>query len=226
MLGEGKLMSEAQEIAPYIFLEEIFNGITHGIGALVSIAALVLLIVFSSIYGNLSHIISCTIFGFTLVLLYTASTLYHSFQKPKLKHLFKIFDHSCIYVLIAGTYTPFMLVTIRGVLGWSMFALVWSLTVIGVVFKVFFIHRFNIISTIAYILMGWIIIIAIKPLFQTLPGGGLVLLICGGLAYTLGTVFYAWKKLPFNHAIWHLFVLTGSVCHFFAVMFYVIPLNA
>jgi len=219
-------MSEAQEIAQYSFLEEIFNSITHGIGALVSIAALVLLVVFSSIYGSLSHIISCAIFGSTLVLLYTASTLYHSFQKPKLKHLFKIFDHSCIYVLIAGTYTPFMLVTIRGVLGWSMFALVWSLTVIGVLFKVFFVHRFNIISTIAYILMGWIIIIAIKPLFQTLPEGGLVWLICGGLAYTLGTVFYAWKRLPFNHAIWHLFVLTGSVCHFCAVMFYVIPLNA
>jgi hemolysin III len=159
-------------------------------------------------------------------LLYTASTLYHSFQKPKLKHLFKIFDHSCIYVLIAGTYTPFMLVTIRGVLGWSMFALVWSLTVIGVLFKFFFVHRFNIISTITYILMGWIIIIAIKPLFQTLPEDGLIWLICGGLAYTLGTIFYAWKRLPFNHAIWHLFVLTGSVCHFFAVMFYVIPLNA
>jgi len=218
-------MSESQNIAQYSFLEEIFNSITHGVGALISIAALVLLIVFSSIYGSASHIVSCTIFGFTLVLLYTASTLYHSFQKPNLKHVFKILDHSCIYVLIAGTYTPFLLVTIRGVLGWSMFALVWSLTVIGVLFKVFFVHRFKIISTIAYILMGWIIIFAIKPLFQALPGGGLVWLICGGLAYTLGTVFYAWNRLPFNHAIWHLFVLTGSVCHFFAVMFYVIPLN-
>jgi hemolysin III len=218
-------MNDSQNIAQYSFLEEIFNSITHGIGALVSIAGLVLLIVFSSIYGSASHIVSCTIFGLTLVLLYTASTLYHSFQKPKLKHIFRIFDHSFIYVLIAGTYTPFMLVTIRGVLGWTIFAFVWSLTVIGVVFKVFFVHRFNIVSTIAYILMGWIIILAIKPLFQTLPGGGIVLIICGGLAYTLGTVFYAWKRLPFNHAIWHLFVLTGSVCHFFAVMFYVIPIN-
>ena len=219
-------MPESQKIAKYGFLEEIFNSITHGIGAVISIAGFVLLIVFSSIYGNLSHIISCTIFGLTLVLLYTASTLYHSFRKPNLKHVFKILDHSCIYVLIAGTYTPFMLVTIRGTLGWGMFALVWSFTVIGIIFKVFFVHRFKIISTIAYILMGWIIIFAIKPLFQTLPGGGLVLLICGGLAYTLGTVFYAWKRLPFNHTIWHLFVLTGSVCHFLAVMFYVIPLNA
>ena len=219
-------MSESHPIEKYSFLEEIFNSITHGIGALISIAGLVLLIVFSIMNGNLNHIISCTIFGFTLVLLYTTSTLYHSFQKPYLKHVFKILDHSCIYVLIAGTYTPFLLVTIRGVVGWSMFALVWSLTVIGVLFKVFFVHRFKIISTIAYILMGWLVIFAIKPLLQALPGSGLFWLVCGGLAYTLGTIFYVWKKLPFNHAIWHLFVLTGSVCHFCAVMFYVIPLKA
>jgi hemolysin III len=206
-------------------LEELFNSITHGIGALVSLSGMVLLIVFSSLYGNLNHIISCTIFGITLVLLYTASTLYHSFQNQNIKRVFKIFDHSCIYVLIAGTYTPFLLVTIRGVVGWSMLALIWSLTAIGIIFKVFFVHRFNIISTIAYILMGWLVIFAIKPLFQSLPGGGLALLIVGGLAYTLGTIFYAWEKLPFNHAIWHLFVFSGSVCHFCAVMFYVIPLK-
>jgi hemolysin III len=217
-------MSESQAIEKYSSLEEIFNSITHGIGALISIAGLVLLIIFSSMYGNLNNVISCTIFGITLVLLYTASTLYHSFRKPNLKHVFKILDHSCIYILIAGTYTPFLLVTIRGVVGWSMFALVWSLTVIGILFKIFFVHRFKIISTIAYILMGWLVIFAIRPLFQALPGGGLSLLVCGGLAYTLGTIFYAWDKLPFNHAIWHLFVLTGSVCHFCAVMFYVIPL--
>ena len=216
-------MSESQAVSQHIYLEEIFNSITHGIGALTSIAGLVLLIVFSSIYGSLNHIISCTIFGFTLVLLYTASTLYHSFRKPNLKHVLKILDHSSIYALIAGTYTPFMLVTVRGILGWSIFAVVWSLTLIGVIFKIFFVHRFKIFSTIAYLLMGWVIIFAIKPLFLTLQAGGLVLLICGGLAYTLGTVFYAWKKIPFNHAIWHLFVLAGSACHFFAVMFYVIP---
>jgi hemolysin III len=217
-------MTESQTIEQYSWLEEIFNSITHAIGALFSIAGLVLLIVFSSIYGNSSHVISCTIFGLTLVLLYTASTLYHSFRKPNLKHVFKILDHSCIYILIAGTYTPFLIITIKGVVGWSMLALVWSLTVIGVLFKVFLIHRFNIISTIAYILMGWLVIFAMKPLFQTLQGGGLALLICGGLAYTLGTIFYSWDKLPFNHAIWHLFVLAGSVCHFCAVIFYVIPL--
>jgi len=216
-------MYKTQQTAEYGFLEETFNSITHGIGALTSIAGLVLLIVFSSIYGSTSHIISCTIFGVTLVLLYTASTLYHSFQKPNIKHFFKILDHSCIYVLIAGTYTPFMLVTLRGVLGWTIFAAVWFMALAGILFKVFFVHRFQIISTIAYVAMGWIIVLAIKPLFQTLQSGGIIWLICGGLAYTLGVIFYAWKKIPFNHAIWHLFVLTGSTCHFFAVLFYVVP---
>jgi hemolysin III len=219
-------MANTQEIVHNRFLEEIFNSITHGAGVLLSIAALVLLIVFSSIYGNISHVISCTIFGVTLVLLYTASTLYHSFKKPKIKGILKIIDHSCIYALIAGTYTPFMLVAVRGVLGWSIFALVWLLTIAGIIFKVFFIHRFKIISTIAYLFMGWIIIFAIKPLFDSLQTGGIIWLIAGGLAYTLGTIFYAWKKLPYNHAIWHLFVLTGSACHFFAVIFYVIPMKA
>jgi hemolysin III len=218
-------MSESQTIDQYRPLEELFNCITHGIGAVISIAGLVLLIVFSSLYGNSNHIISCTIFGIALVLLYTASTLYHGFRKPNLKYIFKILDHSCIYVLIAGTYTPFLLVTIRGFAGWIMFAVLWSLTLVGVLFKIFFVHRFKIISTIAYVLLGWIIIFAIKPLFYALPAGGLVLLVCGGLAYTLGTIFYAWEKIPFNHAIWHLFVLTGSACHFCAVMFYVIPLS-
>jgi len=212
--------------AQYSFIEEIFNSITHGIGIPISIAALVVMVIFSSLYGNAVHIVSSLIFGVSLILLYTASTLYHSFRKPVIKHTFKILDHSCIYVLIAGTYTPFLLVTLRGTLGWSMFALVWSLTVIGVLFKIFFIHRFAILSTIAYIVMGWLIIFAIKPLMHVLPGGGLTLLICGGLAYTLGTIFYSWEKLPFNHAIWHSFVLAGSACHFFAIMFYVVPLRA
>ena len=218
-------MSESQTTGQYSLLEELFNSITHGIGALVSIAGMVLLIVFSSMYGNFNHIISCTIFGFTLVLLYTASTLYHIFQKPNLKHIFKILDHSCIYVLIAGTYTPFMIIIVRGALGWTLFAVVWSLTILGIIFKAFFVNRFKIISTIAYLLMGWLVIFAIKPLFQTLPEGGIAWLVAGGLAYTVGTIFYVWKKLPFNHAIWHLFVLTGSACHFMAVIFYVIPIK-
>ena len=219
-------MAQLQEIARYTVLEEILNSVTHGAGALVSIAGLVILIVSSSMYGQVSHIASCTVFGISLVLLYTASTLYHSFQKPNIKHILKILDHSCIYVLIAGTYTPFMIVTVRGALGWTMFTIVWSLTILGIIFKAFFVNRFKIISTLAYILMGWLIIFAIKPLFQTLPGSGIAWLVAGGLAYTLGTIFYAWKTLPFNHAVWHLFVLVGSVCHFMAVLFYIVPVKA
>jgi len=162
-------MYKSQTGENYTLGEEICNSVTHGIGALISISGLVLLIVFSAMYGNVNHIVSCTIFGTALVLLYTASTLYHSLKKPKLKHIFKIFDHSCIYVLIAGTYTPFLLVTISGAVGWTMLIIVWSLAVVGILFKIFFIYRFKIISTIAYILMGWIIIFAIKPLFMLCP---------------------------------------------------------
>ena len=219
-------MTQTQEIARYTVLEEILNSVTHGAGALVSIAGLVLLIVYSSMYGQAGHIASCTVFGISLVLLYTASTLYHSFQKPNIKHILKILDHSCIYVLIAGTYTPFMIVIVRGALGWTLFTIVWSLTILGIIFKAFFVNRFKIVSTLAYILMGWLIIFAIKPLAQTLPGTGIAWLIAGGLAYTLGTIFYAWKTLPFNHAVWHLFVLAGSVCHFMAVLFYIVPVKA
>lgn len=220
-----KCMVQSDQVAPYSFREELLNSITHGTGILLSIAALVLLIIFSSLYGSARHIVSCTIFGVTLILLYTASTLYHSFQKPQVKRFLKIFDHSCIYFLIAGTYTPFLLITLRGVLGWTMFGVIWFLAVSGVALKIFFVHHFKIISTIAYILMGWIIIFAIKPLVASLPSGGVVWLVAGGLAYTLGVVFYVWKKLPFNHAIWHLFVLAGSICHFFAVIFYVLPVK-
>jgi len=220
-----KVMVQSNQIVPYSFREELFNSITHGAGVILSIAALVLLIVFSSIYGNASHVVSCTIFGVTLILLYSASTLYHSIQKPQVKSVCKILDHSCIYLLIAGTYTPFLLVTLRGALGWTMFAVIWFLAIAGVLFKVFFVNRFKMLSTIAYLLMGWIIIFAIKPLIDSLPSGGVVWLIAGGLAYSLGVIFYAWKKLPFNHAIWHLFVLAGSMCHFFAVIFYVLPLK-
>lgn len=215
----------AKRINYRALLEEIANSITHGMGAFLSLAGLVLLIVFASLYGGARHIVSCTIFGFALVLLYTASTLYHSFRKPRLKFVFRIIDHSCIYILIAGTYTPFMLVAVRGALGWTFFGIVWGLTALGILFKTFFIHRFQILSTLAYIAMGWLAIFAIKPIFQALSGGAVFWLIAGGLAYTLGTIFYAWKKLPFNHAIWHSFVLAGSVCHFFAVLFYVIPLK-
>jgi hemolysin III len=216
-------MTDIQEKPSYVFIEEVLNSITHGTGILLSIAALVLLIAFSSIAGTARHVICSVIFGLSLILLYTASTLYHSARKPNIKRVFKIFDHSCIFLLIAGTYTPFLLITLRGILGWIMFGIIWFMAVIGVIFKVFFVYRYKIVSVLAYVFMGWIIVFAIKPLVNTLPLGGMVWLVAGGLSYTIGVVFYAWKKLPFSHAIWHLFVLGGSVCHFFAVRFHVLP---
>jgi len=220
-----RIMVQSNQISECRCREELLNSITHGTGVLLSIAALILLIVFSSIYGSTGHVVSCTIFGITLILLYTASTLYHSFQKPQIKNVLKVIDHSCIYLLIAGTYTPFLLVTLRGALGWTMFAVVWVLAITGVVFKIFFVHRFKIISTIAYLFMGWLVVFAIKPLIGSMPAGGILWLFAGGLAYSLGVIFYVWETLPFNHAIWHMFVLAGSTCHFFAVLFYVLPLK-
>ena len=203
--------------------EEIANAITHGIGALLSIAGLIILIVFASLKGDVWHIVSFSIFGACLVLLYTASTLYHSLQGRRVKKVFRIMDHAAIYMLIAGTYTPFTLTLLRGGWGWSLFGIVWGLGLAGILFKVFFVNRFNVVSTIVYLLMGWMILIAGKPLIEHVPTGGLYFLLAGGAAYSLGTIFYLWEKLPFHHAIWHLFVLAGSICHFFAVLFYILP---
>jgi len=206
-------------------MEEMMNAITHGIGTVLAVAGLILLTVFAYLYGDIWHIVSFSIYGTTLVLLYLASTLYHSFTDERRKHVFKILDHSAIYLLIAGTYTPFTLVPLHGVLGWSVFGLVWGLAVLGIVLKVFFVGRFKVISTLCYILMGWFIVIAIKPLIATVAPPGIMWLIIGGLFYTLGSIFYLWKKIPYNHAIWHLFVLAGSISHFVAVFFYVLPIH-
>ena len=206
-------------------MEEVMNAVTHGIGTLLAVAGLVLLTVFATLYGEIWHVISFSIYGTTLVLLYLASTLYHSFTNERLKYIFKILDHSAIYLLIAGTYTPFTLVPLHGVLGWSVFACVWGLAILGIILKVAFVGRFKVISTLCYLIMGWMIVIAIKPLIATVPIGGIMWLLSGGLFYTLGTVFYLWRKLPYHHAIWHLFVLAGSVSHFIAVFVYVLPIH-
>lgn len=203
--------------------EEIANAIIHGIGALLSIAGLVILVVVASTKGNAWHIVSFSVFGTCLILLYTASTLYHCFQSARVKKVFRIMDHAAIYLLIAGTYTPFTLTLLRGSWGWSLFGVVWGLGVAGIVFKVFFVNKFNVLSTIIYLLMGWMIIIAAKPLIENVPANGLYCLVAGGAAYSLGTVFYLWEKLPYSHAVWHLFVLGGSICHFFAVLFFILP---
>lgn len=206
-------------------MEELMNAVTHGVGALLAVAGLVALVLFSYEYGTIWHMISFTIYGITLVLLYLASTLYHSFTNEKVKHILKICDHSAIYLLIAGTYTPFMLVPLRGTWGWTVFGLVWGLAVIGIIFKVFFVTRFKIISTVCYLAMGWAIVVVIKPLIAALPVPGINWLVTGGVFYTVGTIFYLWRKLPYHHAIWHLFVLAGSISHFVAVFSYVLPLN-
>lgn len=203
--------------------EEIFNSVTHGAGAILSLAFLTLLVIFASLHGSARHVVGCSIFGASMVLLYTASTLYHSARSPRLKHIFKTADHACIFLLIAGTYTPFTLVTLQGGWGWTLLAIVWGIAAVGIVFKIFFVYRFRTAATVAYLLMGWLAVVAVKPLLANLPPGGLFWLVAGGLSYTVGTVFYLLKRLPYSHAIWHLFVLGGTTCHFFAVLFYVIP---
>ena len=204
--------------------EEIANSITHGIGAALSIAALSVLVVFAGLRGDAWRVVSFAIYGATLVLLYLASTFYHVFPNPRVKRVFHVFDHSAIFLLIAGSYTPFCLVTIRGGWGWSLFGVVWGIAIFGIVFKAFFTGRYNFVSTALYIAMGWIAVIAIRPLVAQLPTGAFAWILLGGLSYTVGVVFYAWERLPYGHAIWHLFVLGGSTLHFFAVLFYVLPM--
>lgn len=206
-------------------INEIANSVTHGIGALLAIAGLVLLVVFAVIYGNAWHIVSVSIYGSTLVLLYLSSTLYHAIQAPETKRILRIIDHSAIYLLIAGTYTPFTLVTLQGTRGWVMFGIIWGLALLGILYKVFFINRHVVISTLFYLIMGWMIVFSISDLYRGLSTGGLILLGAGGLSYTLGMIFYAARERLLMHAVWHLFVLGGSICHFFAIFFYVLPLK-
>ncbi|WP_054941111.1 PAQR family membrane homeostasis protein TrhA [Paenibacillus ihuae] len=205
--------------------EEVANAITHGIGTVLSVAALVLLVVFASLKGTAWHVVSFSIYGTTMLLLYLNSTLVHSLREGKAKDLFEFFDHSSIYLFIAGTYTPFLLVAIRGTLGWSLFGIVWGVAMFGVLFKAFFVKKFLFMSTIFYIAMGWLIVIAWNPLSASVAGGGMTLLMAGGILYTLGTVFYVWRGFPFHHAVWHMFVLAGSVTHFFAVLIYLLPIR-
>ncbi len=204
--------------------EEIANSVIHGIGILLAIGGLGVLTAFASIYGDAWHIVSCSVFGFTLIFQYATSTLYHSIQLPSVKPILRILDHVAIFILIAGTYTPFTLVNMRGPWGWSIFGIIWGLALVGIILEITPWRRYRSISISLYLLMGWAALTAIKPMISTVPAGGLTLLFTGGLAYTSGVIFYLWRSLPYNHAIWHLFVLAGSSLHFFAVLFYVIPL--
>lgn len=197
--------------------EEIASAVTHGIGVILSIGGGAVLITLASVYAGAREIISVVVFSIALLLLYSASTLYHIARSEPVKTRLKVLDHCAIFLLIAGTYTPFTIASIRGGWGWSLFGVVWGLAVFGIVFKLFFTGRFRYLSTATYIGMGWLVIIAFAPLSQALTPLALGLLIAGGVFYTGGTLFYHVERIPYSHAIWHLFVLAGSICHFAAV---------
>lgn len=206
--------------------EQIANAITHGVGLLLSIAGLPLIIVLAVMYGDAWHVVSCSIYGSTLVILYAASTLNHGISSRRAKPILARLDYSAIYLLIAGTYTPFSLVTMRGPWGWSLFGVVWFLAILGVLIEIFSKRRHGWLSLSFYIAMGWLLVIAWKPLFAELQVPGIALLAAGGIAYTGGSAFYAWRAFPYHHAIWHLFVLAGSILHYIAVALYVIPIRS
>ncbi|MGN6739228.1 PAQR family membrane homeostasis protein TrhA [Dyella sp.] len=207
----------------YTFGDELASSIVHGIGIVLSIAGLAALVALSARHGEVRDVVASAVFGTTLVLLYTASTLYHAVPVPKAKPVLRTLDHVAIYLLIAGTYTPFTLIALPGRWGWSLFAAVWTLAALGSVLEFGALKRFRKLSVLLYIGMGWIGMIAFKPLMAHLQTGGMLLLVAGGLAYTLGVPFYLWRRLPYHHSVWHCFVLAGSVLHYLAVLFYVIP---
>ncbi len=216
-------ISRSDVVSRYTFGEELANSVIHGIATALSVAGLCVLVALAAMKGDPWKIVSFSIFGATLVILYLTSTLYHSFRAPEVKRKLRILDHAAIYLLIAGSYTPFTLVCLRGGWGWSLFGIIWGLAIAGVCFKLFLFGRFKIVSLALYLAMGWFVIIAIKPVMAGVPSGGVLWLFFGGCAYTFGVVFYIWKKLPYHHAVWHLFVTAGSACHFLSMLLYILP---
>ena len=202
--------------------EEVAHAITHGIGLAAAIAGLVVLVVFAAATRDPWRITACAVYASTLVLLYGASTLYHALSATRARAVFRVLDHSAIFLLIAGTYTPFALVSLRGPWGWTLFGIVWGLAVLGIVAKAVFGTRWPILSTVIYVGMGWVVLVAVKPLVANVPPAAIAWLVAGGVAYTGGVVFYAWTRLRYSHAIWHVFVLAGSLCHYVAVIRYVV----
>ena len=202
--------------------DEIANALTHGVGAAAALAGGAVLITLTAIYGDGWQLAGSIVFGITLLLLYTASTLYHAIQHPIAKGRLKVFDHCAIYLLIAGTYTPFTLVGLRGPWGWGMFTAIWTIALAGVVFKLFHTGRFPRLSTALYVAMGWMVVVAVKPMLASIDAWTLGWLLAGGVFYTLGTYFYHRESIPYAHAIWHMFVIAGSVCHFIAVAAHVL----
>lgn len=206
----------------YSRAEEVASSLSHALGIILSIAGLAVLAAFAALHGGVSRIVSVSVYGTTLILLFTASTLYHAVPNPRAKSILRLLDHSAIFLLIAGTYTPFTLISLRGAWGWSLFAIVWTLAIVGIALEMRRVRN-RVAAALLYLGMGWVGVIAIKPMIANIEPAGLWLLFAGGLCYTLGVPFYLWKRLPYNHALWHVFVLAGSVLEFFAILLYVLP---
>jgi hemolysin III len=213
-------------LPPVVVREEIANSVTHGLGLLASLVGAFVLVSLSVEQGEAWHVVSAVVYGATLVALYAASTLYHALKGTRARKVLRVLDHCSIYLLIAGTYTPVTLVSMRGGWGWTLFGLVWGLAAVGIAFKIQATGRFAVLSTVAYVLMGWLCIVAVKPMFVLLSPGALALLVAGGVLYTAGIVFYNSKRVPYSHAVWHLFVVAGSVCHYLAIFLYVLVPSA
>lgn len=214
------------KIGFYSNREERLNSLTHGIGTVLAVMGMIVLIVLAALYGDVWRVVSFTIYGICLVCLYLASTLYHGVQQPRAKRIFRRLDHSAIYLLIAGTYTPFLMVVMRGTIGWFLLTIVWTMALLGIAFKVVFIGRYEKLATVGYLLMGWMCLLALREMVSTFPPWGLVGLFAGGVVYTVGVIFFVWERIPYNHAIWHLFVLGGSTVHFFTILLFVLPFGA
>jgi hemolysin III len=215
---------EAREApAARLSVEEIANCVTHGVGLALSVAGLVALVALAWANGGATHVASVSVYGASLVTLYAASTLYHGVRGERAKRLFQVLDHCCIYLLIAGTYTPFTLLMLRGGWGWTLFGLAWGIAIAGILFRLVFGTRYRAVAVASYVALGWLCVVAIKPMLLLIPPGALAWLVAGGVAYTSGVFFFASKRVRHAHAIWHLFVLCGSVCHYLAVVLYVVP---
>lgn len=220
-MNEATLKKTADFSKVYLIVNEVLNAITHGVGVGLSIAGLVILLLKGVRSGSTLAIVSYAIYGSTLILLYLSSTLYHSLTFTRFQKIFKIFDHSCIFLLIAGTYTPYTLISLGGGLGWTVFGVVWGVAVLGVTYKVLWINKYRKYSTLLYVAMGWLIVFAMKPLYQAIGVYGFGLLLGGGVAFTVGALFYRLKSVKFMHPLWHLFVLAGTILMYFSILYYV-----
>ncbi|MFZ4457283.1 MAG: PAQR family membrane homeostasis protein TrhA [Bacteroidales bacterium] len=210
-----------QGVRFYEPVEERINVWSHGLGVLLSIVGLVMLVLRAVALGDVWRIVSFSIFGFSMILLYSASTIYHNSKTPKVRSRLNVFDHASIYVLIAGSYTPFTLVTLHGWVGWTIFGIAWGAALVGITLKLFFMGKYKILSTVIYVVMGWIIVFAVSPLMKNMSSEGLSWLLAGGISYTVGAVLYSLKGMRFNHAVFHVFVLLGTICHFITIYCYV-----